>query len=247
VRSEDLNAVLIDFRRGYFLNESFEFSVAYLLAGVFKMKFSALFGAALIGLSSFGLVSTSAFAKEEVAKLDTSKSVVKWVGSKITGDKHNGTVKVKGGEVTFTEGNPTKGTVTIDMKTIANEDLKDASYNAKLVGHLSSDDFFDVAKFPEATLNLKKITSTGKGTFKVEGDMTIKGKTNPVTMDAKLVSADKGAQQVNVAFKFDRTLWDVRYGSGKFFKNLGDKMISDEIAIDVDVYVQSASFKTASK
>jgi polyisoprenoid-binding protein YceI len=208
------------------------------------MKLSFVFGAALLGLS---LVSVPAIAKEEVTKLDTTKSVVKWVGSKITGDKHNGTVKVKGGEVTFASGVPTKGTVTIDMKTIANEDLKDASYNAKLVGHLSSDDFFDVQKFPEATLNLKKITSTGTGTFKVEGDMTIKGKTNPVTMDAKLVSADKGAQHVNVAFKFDRTLWDVRYGSGKFFKNLGDKMISDEISLDVNVYMQSTSFKTASK
>lgn len=173
-----------------------------------------------------GLMFVASVAAAETLKVDPKASKIEWVGKKVTG-QHNGTVNIKSGTVTVDKGAITGGTFEIDMTSIAVLDLEGDS-NAKLTGHLKSDDFFGVEKYPTATF---VITNVKNGV--VNGNLTIKEKTNPVSFTANM-AISKGALTAKADdVKVDRTLYDVRYGSGKFFENLGDKTIYDDFILDI--------------
>lgn len=173
-------------------------------------------------------LTTTAFA--ETQKVDVAKSSVKWVGKKVTGE-HHGTIGIKEGSLEVSKGKVTGGKVVIDMNSIVNEDLTDAGYNAKLIGHLKSDDFFSVATFPTSELVITKVEGT---TF--SGNLTIKGITNPASFTA--TSAKDGKSTVyKGTLTIDRSKYNVRYGSKSFFDNLGDKVIYDEFTLDFSLVV----------
>ena len=189
-----------------------------------------------------GILSLVAAAPALASKsvmVDNKTSVIEWAGSKVTGSAHNGTIAIKEGEVQMDGKKLTGGKIIVDMASIINTDLTDKEYNAKLVGHLKSDDFFDVAKFPTSTLTIKSSEAQKDGSYKVKGDLTLKSETHPVNFIAK-PSADGKSAIADI--EFDRTVWNVRYGSGKFFKNLGDKMISDKVKLTVKLQFSSAVF-----
>lgn len=177
-------------------------------------------------------LTTSVFAASQ--KVDTAKSSVKWLGKKVTGE-HSGTIGIKEGNLVVEKGKITGGKVVIDMQSIVDLDQKDAGYNAKLIGHLKSDDFFSVATFPTAELVVTKDESNGNNhTF--SGNLTIKGITNPVSFTA--TSAKDGKSTVYKGIlTIDRTKYNVRYGSKTFFDNLGDKVINDEFTLDFSLVV----------
>lgn len=189
----------------------------------------------ILVIAALSIIPTFGFA----AKLDTQNSVIKWVGAKVVG-KHNGTVKLKEGDVTFEKDMPSAGSFIIDLTTIHNEDLTNAEYNKKLVDHLKSEDFFNVGKFPTAEFKIKKAEKKGK-TVLVTGDLTIKGITKPVSFPAQ-VSKNKNGYSAKGKFKINRLNWDIKYNSGKFFdpKALGDKMIYDDIEIEIDLKTTGA-------
>lgn len=175
------------------------------------------------------------------AKVDVGKSKVVWIGAKVIGDKHTGEIKVKTADLKYENGQPVSGRVVVDMNSITNTDISSPKYNKKLVGHLKSDDFFSVSKFKTATLEITKIEKQkGKKreAYDLSGNMTIKGKTRPVKMTAIVTSETDKVQKLKIDFSFDRTEFDVRYASGKFFKNLGDKMIKDDIQLSIEVHIQ---------
>jgi polyisoprenoid-binding protein YceI len=101
-------------------------------------------------------------------------------------------------------------------------------YQGKLNGHLNSEDFFGTSKFPTSTLVFKTIGAKAKDVYTVTADLTIKGKTNPVTFDIAV-----NGNTASTKFKVDRTKYDIKYGSGSFFDNLGDKAISDDFELAV--------------
>ncbi|MEY4063963.1 MAG: hypothetical protein RIR26_171 [Pseudomonadota bacterium] len=180
-----------------------------------------------------GFFATAALAAETL-KIDTAGSSIGWKGSKKMGSSHHGGLAIKEGTVTFdAKGVLTGGQFVADMATITNEDLKDSpDYQKKLVGHLSSPDFFDVAKHPTSSF---KITSVKPGKAKneltINGEFTMIGKTNPVSFPAK-ISMEKGTASGEATIKIDRTKWGLKYGSGNFFKELtADKIISDEFEL----------------
>lgn len=160
-------------------------------------------------------------------------SAVKWHAEKVTGE-HDGEIKIKSGKIEMKDGKFTGGNFTIDMPTITNTDLKDPEYNAKLVNHLKSEDFFSVEKHPESKLVTKKVIHQGKNRYKVEGDITIKGITKPIKFNAFVDSKDdkvSGYAEITI----DRSEFNVQYGSGSFFDNLGDKTIYDEFTLNVSI------------
>lgn len=166
----------------------------------------------------------------ETLKLDTKASSIEWKGTKKIGNFHSGNVAVKDGQIDTNEKNEIiGGTVTVDMTKITNADLAaDPDSQKKLVGHLSSADFFDVAKYPTATFKISSVTRKGKDHI-VKGDLTIKGKTNPVEFPAKIETTATTAT-AGVKMKIDRTKWDIKYGSGNYFKELtADKIINNDI------------------
>lgn len=182
-------------------------------------------GAALfIGLSSF----TTKIHNEKNLTLNASVSSVEWVGKKVAG-QHNGTIAIKEGSLHLHDGNLSGGKVMIDMSTIACSDLE-GDWAAKLVGHLNSKDFFDVENHKTSTLEIKSVKKIEGNKHTVMGDLTIKGITKaiefPVTVEMK-----EGKLAAYAEVKVDRTLYDIKYGSGKFFEGLGDKMIDDHFII----------------
>ncbi len=179
---------------------------------------------ALITFTTFSF--TTINSENEPIKIEKSKVV--WKGYKVTGS-HEGTISIKSGFLNFDEGNLTGGQFSIDMSSITCTDLE-GEYKGKLEGHLKSDDFFGVEKNPTATLVFNKIKSTGKNSYKVTGDLTIKGKTNSVTFELSIYG-----RKATAALKIDRTKFDIRYGSTSFFDNLKDKAIYDEFDLIADL------------
>lgn len=175
-------------------------------------------------------VITSASAQQKLTA-DTEKSQLQWLGEKVTG-QHNGTVKLKSGLLTWNNNRITSGEFIIDMTSI-----RDAESNQKLESHLKSDDFFGVEKYPQAKLVITGSTPFDKGTGTVKGNLTIKEDTHPVEFRAIMKKADEGTWfYTNITL--DRTKYNVRYGSGTFFDNLGDKTIFDEFKLKVNLLVK---------
>jgi polyisoprenoid-binding protein YceI len=142
----------------------------------------------------------------------------------VTGS-HEGTVKLKSGNLEFNNGVLTGGRFEIDMTSIAVTDLS-GDMKGKLEGHLNSDDFFGVEKFPVATMVITSVASRGTaGEYKVTANATIKGKTKEIRFLAN------GTATAEI--ELDRTDYDIRYGSGSFFDNLGDKTIYDDFSLTV--------------
>ncbi|MFD0988965.1 YceI family protein [Mariniflexile jejuense] len=179
---------------------------------------------ALVAFTTFSFTSKAGEKKE--IKLDKSKVV--WKGYKVTGS-HEGTIAIKSGSLTFDNGKLTGGEFVIDMTTINSTDLQGGG-KEKLDGHLKSDDFFGVEKFPTAKLVFKKVTASGKNAYNVTGDLTIKGKTNPITFTISIYG-----NKATASLKVDRTKYDVRYGSTSFFDDLKDKAIYDEFDLVSDL------------
>jgi polyisoprenoid-binding protein YceI len=165
--------------------------------------------------------------------VDTTASVIAWTGYKVTG-QHTGTVKVKNGTVQFTDGKLSGGSFDIDMTTIKDTDME-GEYAAKLVGHLSSEDFFGVAKYPTSKFVVTRvIPQDTKGNYKILGNLTIKETTKEVKF---LANVTESGNKVTATGKIvvDRSEFNVKYGSGSFFDGLGDKTIYDEFDLQVSL------------
>ncbi len=196
---------------------------------LFELSSLALIAAAMVSFTGKNPHSTT-------YKLDTKGSKVEWYAAKFTG-KHNGTITLASGSLTDNHGQWT-GTFVIDMKTITDLDMEPGKGKEKLENHLKSPDFFDAEKYPTSKLDVTSITplaeATKEATHKVNGNLTIKDKTNPVTFDVMM--KQEGEQfACTGTMKIDRSKFDVRYGSKSFFADIGDKIIYDEFELKFNV------------
>ncbi|MGQ7944552.1 YceI family protein [Flavobacterium sp. WC2509] len=160
-------------------------------------------------------------------KIDASKSIINWVGKKITGE-HEGTVNFRDGYLIFKDKKVTGGSFTANMTTLSNNDQTGSS-KQKLEGHLKSEDFFNTANFTTATLVFKSIASKGNDTYLINADLTIKGITNSIQFDLVMIGKNKATAYLKV----NRTKYDIKYGSGSYFDDLGDKTIYDDFEMNV--------------
>lgn len=181
---------------------------------------------------------TAANATEPVEKetktINTEKSTVTWKAYKVTGS-HTGTVDLNSGALMFEAGKLVGGEFEVNMTSLGSTDLE-GEWKDKLDGHLRSDDFFSVENHPTSTLVFTNVKSSGKNSYEVTGNLTIKGITKPVTFDVSVYGS-----KATATMKVDRAEYDVRYGSDSFFDNLGDKTIYDEFDLVVDLEWDSAS------
>lgn len=177
---------------------------------------------------------TSASNSGTQTAVDVNNSIVNWKASKVTG-KHNGTVKIKDGTLYVQDGQVTGGNFNIDMNTITVLDLTDAESNKKLTGHLKSNDFFSVEGNPTSSFVITEIgPGTDGATNTIKGNLTIKGITKPVQFPAN-IQVNNGKVTAKASFDIDRTEYDIKYGSGKFFEGIGDKAIHDNFNIELDL------------
>ena len=154
------------------------------------------------------------------------ESTISWKGYKVTGS-HEGNINLSAGTLQFESDKLVGGDFTIDMTTISVTDLKAGRGKEKLEGHLKSDDFFGIEKFPKADFKITQVKGK-KETYEVSGDLTIKGKTMPITF-AMTVTEDTASANL----KIDRTKFGIEYKSSNFFDNLKDKAIYDEFDLNV--------------
>ncbi len=203
-----------------------------------------------IGLAAVGsvLLSTGAIADgakdgKVFYKADKELSTVAWTGKKVTG-QHHGNVSLEDGEVVVKDGLVLAVGIKLDMRTIDNGDLSVSAWNSKLVVHLKSEDFFSVEKYPYAVFvanDLTPLESVGEGdeNYMVKGNLTIKGITHEISFPAKVEVNDSKLTASGKA-TIDRTKYDIRYGSGSFFKGLGDNMIYNDFEIAFELVANVA-------
>lgn len=202
-----------------------------------------------MGLVLISMVSMVSMATESAKKVDKKSATktkdmvvakeaagqIKWTGFGV-GKSHTGTIQLKSGTVDMKNENIVGGTFVFDMGTLTSAD------SAKLVGHLKSEDFFAVEKYTTATLKITNVTAlksakAGEATHEITGDLTIKTKTNPITFKAIVTNDGKHFKATASAEITDRTKYDIVYNSKQFsaVSKLGDKLIEDNIKIDIDV------------
>ncbi|MDD5361789.1 MAG: YceI family protein [Ignavibacteria bacterium] len=170
--------------------------------------------------------------------VSVSESKIEWTGKKVTG-QHTGTINISKGEVFEDNGKLTGGMIEIDMTSIKNVDLTDAESNAKLINHLKSDDFFAVGKYPTAKFEITKIEEINdinkpNSNAVITGNLTIKDVTKSITFPAE-IKIDNKILKAKADIDVDRTDFNIKYGSGKFFENLGDKVISDKFNLSFNI------------
>lgn len=166
-----------------------------------------LIAGAIAGFNAFG------------AEIDTKKSSLVWKGTKVTGE-HTGTLAFKAGEAKIEDGKWVGGEFSVDLNSLTVTDLS-GDWAKKFLGHMKSADFFAVEKYPVSKL---KITKANGNTL--TGDLTIKDKTHPISFQY-----EKNGSAYVGSFKFDRTKYGMIYNSGNFFKDLGDKLIHNEVSV----------------
>lgn len=184
--------------------------------------------------------------------LDQSRSKFLWEGGlKFSVSNHDGELKMSDGNISL-KNNIISGTVVMDMSSMTNNDLS-AGSKERLIGHLKSPDFFHVTKFPKAKLNIKssKILEkleSGKYKMLINGDMTIKDKTNSISFEA-IVDLDSDIKTAQGKLSFDRSAFGVEYRSEMHLDNPNsfwnkvqtsrdaakDKVIRDMIEINFNI------------
>ena len=157
------------------------------------------------------------------AEIDFDQSKVSWKASKITGSSHTGTFKIQANMMKLDKSNKlTKVYFTIKMDSLEVTDLTGKS-KSSLEAHLMSEDFLNVSKNPVAIFDAKKITDKT-----LEGELKLNGVTKTISFPFK-----RNGKVFSASVDLDRTDFGIKYGSGKFFKGLGDKVINDIVKLDV--------------
>lgn len=173
-------------------------------------------------------VGLQSFTPNDTIKVKTS--TVEWKGEKVVGS-HEGTISLKSADLIYDNKKLKGGNFVMDMSTIVCTDLS-GEYKNKLEGHLKSDDFFSVQKFPTSSLTIKKVSKVQDNRYNISAELTIKGISKAIDFTAEEVE-----NRLNATIKIDRTDFDIRYGSGSFFENLGDNMIYDEFEIKLSLEI----------
>lgn len=179
--------------------------------------------------------------------VDVASSSIGWMGSKPTGDGHNGTINLKEGKLTVDENNVLNGGhFVLDMNSIKVLDITDSAKNAMLVGHLlgtgdpnAKDDFFNVKDHPEAKFEVTAVkvaeaadkTEMADATHVISGNLTLKGITKNITFPA-VVNVTPDAIEARSEMNIDRTEWNIKYNSDETIK---DKFINKKINLKLDI------------
>ena len=188
-----------------------------------KKPFQLLFAITFI-FSTFGL------SQDQNLTASLEQSNIRWYGEELTGKIHFGDLSFKDAHIEVQDGIITGGNFVVNMTSLSVEDLSGGG-KARLEGHLKSDDFFSVEKHPEATLKITQKAKVKDGVQTLFGKLTIKGIEHPVEFTMKL-----GENNTALAgLTFDRSKYNVRFRSGSFFENLGDKLILDDIRMEVSL------------
>ena len=166
---------------------------------------------------------------DNIYNIETAQSQITWTGREVSTSYHYGTLDFVSGNFEISNGAIVNGEFIVDMTSINNQDMEGDS-KARLEGHLKSDDFFSVESYPTAAISINSSELISDGKWNVSADLSIKGFTHPVNFE---MISSKDGWSANLVF--DRSKYDVRFRSGSFFENLGDKLIYDDIELSINL------------
>ena len=167
---------------------------------------------------------------QETFKISPEKSTIEWLGEKVTG-AHSGYINLQSAFFLFEDEKFVGGEFNIDMNSIKCTDIENRTYASKLEEHLKDPDFFNSSKYPNSNFKISNIIFDGTS-YMITGNITIKEITQEITFPAKFEN-DGDIFHANATLKIDRTKHDIKYGSGSFFDDLGDRMIYDEFTLKI--------------
>ena len=176
-------------------------------------------------------------SRDGAYRFDIENSRLEWIGRNLN-NLHFGQLAILEGELVIAADAPVSGRIVVDMHALTNFDLQDAGYRDMLISHLKSEDFFAVDRFPTASLILTGWETDSalfheapSGTATAE--LTIKGITRLVRFRAVVAPQPDGSVKIHAAFDIDRTLWDILYGSCKYFERLGMHLVHDTVSLEL--------------
>lgn len=172
-------------------------------------------------------------------KIDSAKSQIDWIGRKVTG-AHNGTIGIKEGNFIIKDGKIIGGNIVINTATIKILDVTDTATNVQFAGHLASDDFFSIEKFPTASFDIITAKQLTANTYYLEGNLTIKDITHLTGFEVKLEESTDNGFSLAGKLVIDRTKYDIKFRSGNFFKDLGDTLIYNDFDLDFNITAQTS-------
>ena len=177
--------------------------------------------------------------------VDIENSDIDWIGRKVTGE-HSGTLNLSDGFVIWNGKSITSGKLTFDMTSIQNTDIESPEWKEKLEKHLMAEDFFFVDSFPHAILEIKNhrqtIDDKSENIDQIIADLTIRGITHEITFPLQISQANSRFSAEGI-IEIDRTLFNIRYKSGKFFDDLGDRMIYDDFTVQFSLQTKVIQHK----
>ena len=168
-------------------------------------------------------------AADATYNIKQDESSLVWTGREVSTSSHYGTINFTSGQFEIADGLISQGEFLVDMTSINVQDLTGGS-KERLEGHLRSDDFFSVDSFPTAYLNISGSELISNGKWMVNGTLSIKDISHPVLFE--MANTEDGW---NASLVFDRSKYNVKFRSGTFFENLGDKLIYDDIELEINL------------
>jgi polyisoprenoid-binding protein YceI len=163
--------------------------------------------------------------------LDTTHSLIEFSVKHMMISSVKGRFKTFAGTLDLDEQNPaaSRVDVTIDVASI---DTGDANRD----GHVRNADFFDVEKYPEATFKSTRVEPLGDDRYRVQGDLTIRGITRPVTLDVSVEAVitdmyGKRRAGFSAQTSFNRKDFDLNWNVAL---ETGGVLVSDKVAINIE-------------
>ncbi len=215
----------------------------FLRTGNYRIKSKAFLFSVLLSVSlltsSMEVVdnhaSSSSQDLHQYYQIDTDSSHIIWKARRIAYG-HTGVIKLKQGNLGFDGKQLTSGYFEVDMKTLEDIDLTNLSKKRQLENHLKSKDFFHVVKYPTSSFGITSARQsiTDEGNYEITGDLTIKGISQEIRFPAQ-INLSEGRLTSSAKITIDRTIFNIRYGSGSFFEDLGDKVIYDDIIFEIEL------------
>lgn len=171
--------------------------------------------------------------------IDTQESCIQWTGKNLI-NSHSGELAIASGHLEIQGGSLVDLELTIDFKSITCSDLADSEMHDILIQHLESDDFFYTDRFPTGKFQLtgsevQGELNDGSLNLQVEGDLTMRGQTKPISLFAATGVTDDLRPAAQAYMSLDRTYWGMRYGSGKFFSRLAGHLVNDHIGLQLKI------------
>ena len=183
--------------------------------------------------AKFIIVLVGILTAGDTLQVDLVNSQIEWIGRKVTGE-HSGTLNLSGGWVVLDKNSINSGKFIFDMASISNTDIESPEWKQKLEDHLKSEDFFHTDSFPHAILEIKGrqslIIENSKKSDQILADLTIRGITHEIKFPFDLTQSQNNFTAEG-SVVIDRTLYNIQYKSGKFFDELGDKLIYDDFTV----------------